>query len=170
MGYKMLKSLGSEPKNYPRSSKNWSVLWKNVGHVGHQIFFQCEIWCDNVAKFVTLSVIDDLRIISVINRVASKNNLTTKPVWYVLCLFVLLILQTLKMAFKNIINLSVAPIGRRIRDVWNMQSGQVQKWLREIGFWDIFFVNLFRFLQDIGPNVSSKKMKTGCMVFTSQWL
>ena len=36
--------------------------------------------------------------------------------------FVLLILQTLKIAFKNIINLSVAPIGRRNRDVWNMQS------------------------------------------------
>ena len=41
---------------------------------------QQEIWCGSVAKFVTLSVIDDLRIISVINRVASKNNLTTKPV------------------------------------------------------------------------------------------
>ena len=91
--------------------------------IGHQIVFQCEICCDSVAKFVTLSVIDDFRIISVINRVASKNNLTTKPVYYVLRLFVLLILQTLKMAFKNIINLSVAPIGRRIRDVWNMQSG-----------------------------------------------
>ena len=91
-------------------------------HVGHQIVFQCEIWCGSVAKFVTLSVFDDLRIISVINRVASKNNLTTKPVQYVLRLFVLLILQTLKMAFKNITNLSVAPIGRRIRDVWNMQG------------------------------------------------
>ena len=83
-------------------------------------------------------------------------------------LFVSLILQTLKMTFQNIINLSVAPIGRRIRDVWNMQSGLVQKWLREIGFWDIFFENLFGFLQDIGPNASIKKMKTGCMVFTSQ--
>ena len=75
-----LKSLRSvqisilEPKNYPRSSKNWSVLWKNFGHVGHQIVFQCEIWCGSIAKFVTLW------IISVINRVASKNNLTTKPV------------------------------------------------------------------------------------------
>ena len=69
------------------------------------------------------------------------------------------------MAFKNIINLSVAPIGPRIRDVWIMQ---VQKWLREIGFRDIIFENLFRFLQDIGPNASIKKMKTGCMVFTSQ--
>ena len=124
-----LKSLRSvqisilEPKNYPRSSKNWSVLWKIVGHVGHQIVFQCQIWCESVAKFVTLSVIDDLQIIYVISRVASKNNLTTKPVWYVLRLFVLLILQALKMAFKNMINLSVAPIGRRIRDVWNMQSG-----------------------------------------------
>ena len=84
--WKWLKSLRSvqisisEPKNYPRSSKNRSVLWKNFGHVGHQIVSQCEIWCDNVAKFVTLSVIDDLRIISAINRVASKNNLTTKPV------------------------------------------------------------------------------------------
>ena len=125
---KYLKSLRSaqisilEPKNYPRSSKNWSVLWKHFGHVVHQIVFQCEIWCDSVAKFVTLSVIDDLRIIYVINRVASKNNLTTKPVWYVLRLFVLLILQALKMAFKNIINPSMATIGRRIRDVWNMQS------------------------------------------------
>ena len=88
-----LKSLRSvqisilEPKNYPRSSKNWSVLWKKFGHVGHQIVFQCEIWCGSVAKFVTLSVIDDLRIISVINRVASKNNLTTKPVQYVLRFF-----------------------------------------------------------------------------------
>ena len=45
---------------------------KNFGNVGHQIVFQCEIWCGSVAKFVTLSVIDDLRIISVINRVASK--------------------------------------------------------------------------------------------------
>ena len=81
-----------------------------------------------------------------------------------LSLFVSLILQTLKMAFKNIINLSVAPIGRRIRDVWIMQ---VQKWLRETGFRDIFFEN-FRFLQDIGPNALIKKMKTGCMVFTSQ--
>ena len=54
---------------------------KNLGiYVGQQIVFQREIWCDSVAKFVTLSVIDDLRIISVINRVASKNNLTTKPV------------------------------------------------------------------------------------------
>ena len=68
-------------------------------------------------------MIDDLRIVSVNNKVASKNNLTTKPVKYVSRLFVLLILQTLKMAFKNIINLSVAPVGRRIRDVWNMQSG-----------------------------------------------
>ena len=73
-----LKSLRSvqisnlEPKNYPRSYKNRSVLRKNFGHVGHQIVFQCEIWCDSVAKFVTLSVIDDLRIISVINRIASK--------------------------------------------------------------------------------------------------
>ena len=67
------------------------------------------------------------------------------------------------MTFKNIIYLSVAPIGRRNRDVWNMQRG-----LREIGFWDIFFENLFRFLQDIGPNASTKKMKTGCTVFTSQ--
>ena len=81
-----LKSLRSvqisilEPENYPRSSKIWSVLWKNFGHVGHQIVFQCEIWCNSVAKFVTLSVIDNLWIISVINRVASKNNLTTKPV------------------------------------------------------------------------------------------
>ena len=49
---------------------------KNFVHVDHQIVFQCEIWCDSVAKFVTLSVIDDLQIISV----ASKNNLTTKPV------------------------------------------------------------------------------------------
>ena len=40
--------------------------------------------------------------------------------------------------------------------------------LREIGFQDIFFENLFRFLQDIGLNASIKKMKTGCMVFTSQ--
>ena len=40
----------------------------------------------------------------------------------VLRLFVLLILQTLTMAFKNIINLSVAPIGRRNRDVCNMQG------------------------------------------------
>ena len=61
-----LKSLRSvqifilEPKNYPRSSKNWSVLWKNFGHVDHQIVFQCEIWIGSVAKFVTLSVIDDL--------------------------------------------------------------------------------------------------------------
>ena len=31
-----------------------------------------------------------------------------------------------------------------------------------------FFENLFRFLQDIGPNASIKKMKTGCMVFISQ--
>ena len=31
-----------------------------------------------------------------------------------------------------------------------------------------FFFNLFRFLQDIGPNALIKKMKTGCMVFTSQ--
>ena len=90
---------------------------KNFGHVGHQIVFQCAIWCGSVAKFVTLSVIDDLRIISVINRVASKSNLTTKPVLYVLRLFVLLILQILMMAFKNIINLPVAPIGQRIRDV-----------------------------------------------------
>ena len=72
------------------------------------------------------------------------------------------------MAFKNIINLSVAPIGRRIRDVWNMQSSYVQKWLREKGFGTFFFENLFRFLQDIGPNASVKQMKTGCMVFTSQ--
>ena len=36
-------------------------------------------------------------------------------------------------------------------------------------FWGhFFFENLFRFLQDIGPNASIKKMKTGCMVFTSQ--
>ena len=69
------------------------------------------------------------------------------------------------MALKNIINLSVAPIGRRIRDVWIMQ---VQKWLREIGFRDIFFENLFRFLQNTGPNASIKKMKTWCMVLTSQ--
>ena len=33
--------------------------------------------------------------------------------------------------------------------------------LREIGFWDIFLKNLFRFLQDIGPNDSIEKMKTG---------
>ena len=70
------------------------------------------------------------------------------------------------MAFKNIINLSVAPIGRRNRDVWNMQL----LGLREIGFWDIFFENLLRFLQDIGLNALIKKMKTGCMVFNSQWL
>ena len=31
-----------------------------------------------------------------------------------------------------------------------------------------FFENLIRFLQDIGHNASIKKMKTGCMVFTSQ--
>ena len=31
-----------------------------------------------------------------------------------------------------------------------------------------FFKNLFRFLQDIGPNALIKKMKTGCMVFTFQ--
>ena len=83
---KMLKSSRSvqisilEPKNYHRSFKNWSVLWKNFEHVGHQIVFQCEIWCGSVAKFVTLSVIDDFRIIPVINRIASKSNLTTKPV------------------------------------------------------------------------------------------
>ena len=53
---------------------------ENFGHVGQQIVFRCEIWCGSVAKFVTLSVIDDLRMIYVINRVASKNNLTTKPV------------------------------------------------------------------------------------------
>ena len=28
--------------------------------------------------------------------------------------------------------------------------------------------NLIRLLQDIGPNASIKKMKTGCIVFTSQ--
>ena len=73
----VLKSLRTvqmsilEPKNYLRSSKNWSVLWKKIGHVGHQIVFQCEILCGSVAKCVTLSVIDDLRIISVINRVVS---------------------------------------------------------------------------------------------------
>ena len=61
-----------EPKYYPRSSKNRSVLWKNLGHVGHQIVFQCEIWSGSVAKFVNLSVIDDLRIIYVINKVAPK--------------------------------------------------------------------------------------------------
>ena len=112
---------------------------KKFGHVGQQIVFQFEIWCGNAAKFVTLSVIDDLRIISVINRVALKNNLTTKPVLYVLRLFVVLILQTLKMAFKNIINLPVAPIGRRIRDVWNMQSGWVQKWFARNRFLGHFF-------------------------------
>ena len=74
------------------------------------------------------------------------------------------------MVFKNIINLSVAPIGRRIRDVWNMQSCQVQKWFARNRFLGHFFENLFRFLQDIGPNASIKKMKTGCMVFTSQRL
>ena len=52
----------------------------NFVHVGQQIVFQCEIWCCSVAKFVIPSVIDGIRIISVINRVASKNNLTTKPV------------------------------------------------------------------------------------------
>ena len=31
-----------------------------------------------------------------------------------------------------------------------------------------FFENLFRFLQDIRPNASIKKMKMRCMVFTSQ--
>ena len=30
-------------------------------------------------------------------------------------------------------------------------------------FWDIFFKNVF-----IEPNASIKKIKTGCMVFTSQ--
>ena len=49
------------------------------------------------------------------------------------------------MAFKNIINLSVALIGQHIRDVWNMQSGSVQKLLQETGFYDIFFERLFRF-------------------------
>ena len=59
-----LKSLRSvqisilEPKHDHRSSKNWSVLWKKFGHVGQQIVFQCEIWCGNVAKFVTLSVVE----------------------------------------------------------------------------------------------------------------
>ena len=38
--------------------------------------------------------------------------------------------------------------------------------LREKGFWDIFFENLIRFLQDIGPNASIKKMKMGCMAYT----
>ena len=33
-------------------------------------------------------------------------------------------------------------------------------------------INIYttRFLQNIGPNASVKKMKTGCMVFTSQLL
>ena len=118
----------------PKFSELISIV-KNFWYVGHQIVFQCEIWYGSVAKFVTLSVFDDIRIISVINRVASKNNLTTKPVQYVLRLFVLLILLTLKMPFRNIINLSVAPIGRRNRDVWNIQSARYR---REIGFWDIF--------------------------------
>ena len=69
-------------------------------------------------------------------------------------------IATLKMAFKNITNLFVALIGQGNHDVWNMQSRN-----RFLGH---FFENLFRFLQDIGPNASIKKMKTGCMVFTSQ--
>ena len=72
------------------------------------------------------------------------------------------------MVFKNIINLSVAPIDRRIRDVWKIRAARSRNDLQEIGFWDIFLENLFRFLQDIGPNASIKKMKTECMVFTPQ--
>ena len=45
---------------------------KILGMLATKSFFQCEIWGDSVAKFVTLSVIDYLQIISVINRVASK--------------------------------------------------------------------------------------------------
>ena len=74
------------------------------------------------------------------------------------------------MAFKNIINLSVAPIGRRIRDVWNMQTAE---WLdpemvARNRFLGHFLKILLRFLQDIGSNAAIKKIKTGYMVFTSQ--
>ena len=49
-----------------------------------------------------------------------------------------------------------------------MQSARSRNGLREILFLGHFFENLFRFLEDIGPNASIEKMKTGCMVFTSQ--
>ena len=76
----MYKFLFWKGKITPKVLKIDQYCEKNFWHVGQQIVFQCEIWCGNVAKFVTLLVIGDLRIISVINRVASKNNLTTKPV------------------------------------------------------------------------------------------
>ena len=37
--------------------------------------------------------------------------------------------------------------------------------LREIGFCDLFFENLLRFLQDIGPNASVKKIENGVYGF-----
>ena len=54
---------------------------KILGMLATKSFFSVRFGvAASVAKFVTLSVIDDLRIISVINRVTSKNNLTIKPV------------------------------------------------------------------------------------------
>ena len=55
MCWSTLKSLRGvqisflKPKKFPRSPKNLSVLWKYFGHVGQQIVFQCEIWCDVAA-------------------------------------------------------------------------------------------------------------------------
>ena len=37
--------------------------------------------------------------------------------------------------------------------------------LREIGFWVIFLENMFRSLQDIGPNASIKKDENGMYGF-----
>ena len=81
-----LKSLRSvqisilKPKITPEVLRFDQYCERMFGMLATKSFFSVSIWCGSVAKFVTLSVIDDFRIISVINRVASKSNSTTKSV------------------------------------------------------------------------------------------